>query len=212
MLLAAWLGHALQPTRSLANELPPIDLQTQVPRSFAQWQPDDSTVPLIPDPTLQARIDSVYSQTLARTYVNPEGERVMLTIAYGSDQSSEATAVHRPEFCYSAQGFRVRPDGVAQVSLAHGAVTVQRLVGTLGRRIEPISYWVTLDHEATLPGIHRKLAQIRYGLNGLIADGMLVRVSTLDPVTARSYAVQDRFLRDLAEAVPPHVRQRYFGS
>jgi EpsI family protein len=212
MLLAAWLGHALQPTRSLAAELPPIDLQTQVPRSFAGWQLDESISPVLPDPTLQARIDSVYSQTLARTYVNARGERVMLTIAYGSDQSSEATAVHRPEFCYSAQGFRVKPAGEAQVPLAAGAVTVQRLVATLGGRVEPISYWVTLDREATLPGVHRKLTQLRYGLSGLVADGMLVRVSTIDSVAERSYAAQDRFLHDLADAVPAGMRARYFGS
>src|SRR5512139_2987092 len=106
MLMAAGLAQALKPTRQIADRLPAIDLQAQVPTAFAGWRLDPTTTPVVPDPTLQARLDSVYDQTLARSYVNAAGERVMLTIAYGRDQSSEATAVHRPEFCYGAQGFR----------------------------------------------------------------------------------------------------------
>jgi EpsI family protein len=136
----------------------------------------------------------------------------MLTIAYGRDQSSEATAVHRPEFCYGAQGFGIRSEGEAQVALPAGAaVHVQRLVGTLGPRVEPISYWVTLADQATLPGFGRKWAQLRLGLSGVVADGMLVRVSTIDRGEA-PYALQDRFLRDLAQSLPEPLRSRYFGS
>jgi EpsI family protein len=162
---------------------------------------------------VQAKLKSLYSQTLARTYVNASGERVMLTIAYGSDQSSEATAAHRPEFCYGAQGFKVRAKGVQSVPLDGGSsVTVQRLVGILGRRIEPISYWVTLAQTAALPGIDRKWWQIKLGLAGYIADGMLVRVSTIGGLAKSPYATQDRFLHDLALALPTPVRSRYFGA
>lgn len=212
MLLAAWLAQVLKPTRQLAQQLETIHLMEQVPRAFAGWREDESTVPVLPDPTLQARLDTVYDQTLARSYVNAGGERVMLTIAYGRDQSSEATAVHRPEFCYGAQGFSVRGNGIERVPLEAGAVTVQRLVGTLGTRVEPISYWVTLADQATLPGFGRKWAQLRLGLSGYVADGMLVRVSTLGMPAGRAYSAQDRFLQDLARAVPRGVRARYFGA
>jgi EpsI family protein len=210
MVLAACLAHVLKPTQQLASQLAAIRLIEQVPSSFAGWRLDESTVPVLPDPTLQARLDSVYDQTLARSYVNAGGERVMLTIAYGRDQSSEATAVHRPEFCYGAQGFRVRGNGVERVEVGGGSVAVQRLVGTLGQRVEPISYWVTLADQATLPGFGRKWAQLRLGLSGYVADGMLVRVSTLG-MPASPYSAQDRFLRDLARALPSDVRTRYFG-
>jgi EpsI family protein len=212
MLLAVGLAQALKPTRQMADRLPLIDLQAQVPAAFAGWRLDTGMAPVLPDPSLQARLDSVYDQTLARSYVNAQGERVMLTIAYGRDQSSEATAVHRPEFCYGAQGFRVRGAGVEQVALRSGAVTVQRLVGQLGTRVEPISYWVTLAEQATLPGVGRKWAQLRMGLAGEVADGMLVRVSTLAAPGAAPYAAQDRFLQDLAQALPQALRPRYFGA
>lgn len=211
MLLAVALAQALKPTHQLADRLPAVHLASQVPATFAGWQLDPSVAPVLPDPTLQARLDSVYDQTLARSYVNGQGERVMLTIAYGRDQSSEVTAVHRPEFCYGAQGFRVRSSGVEQVALHQGKVTVQRLVGQLGQRTEPISYWVTLADRATLPGVGRKFEQMRMGLAGDVADGMLVRVSTLHTPGAVPYAVQDRFLQDLSRALPQAVRTRYFG-
>lgn len=213
MLLAVGLAQALKPERLMADRLTPIDLDAQVPQEFSGWRIDPDTAPVLPDPSLQQRLDSLYDQTLARTYVNAQGERVMLTIAYGRDQSSEATAVHRPEFCYGAQGFDIRGAGFGQVALPGGQVRVQRLVGTLGPRVEPISYWVTLADEATLPGVGRKLGQLRHGLAGEVADGMLVRVSTLaKPGTGMSYAAQDRFLHDLAGALPPAVRPRYFGA
>jgi len=85
-------------------------------------------------------------------------------------------------------------------------------VGTLGQRVEPISYWVTLADQATLPGFNRKWTQMRLGLAGYVADGMLVRVSTIGMPASGPYAAQDRFLQDLARALPSDVRARYFGT
>ncbi|HEX3140633.1 MAG TPA: EpsI family protein [Rhizobacter sp.] len=211
MLLAACLAILLKPTQQLADRLQAVHLSQQVPSAFAGWRVDETTVPVLPDPALQASVESIYDQTLARSYVNARGERVMLTIAYGRDQSSESTAVHRPEFCYGAQGFQVRTRGVDHVALGDGAIAVQRLVGTMGQRVEPISYWVTLADQATLPGLGRKWAQLRLGLAGYVADGMLVRVSTIGMPAGAPYAAQDRFLQDLARALPSDVRNRYFG-
>jgi EpsI family protein len=212
MVLAALAGEWLRPGLRLAEVKPRITLEQQVPESFGEWRLDRSIAPVVPDPGLQAMLDTLYSQTLARTYINASGQRVMLSIAYGSDQSNEATAVHRPEFCYSAQGFRVQAVGTERINIAGTQVPVARLVGQLGQRVEPITYWVTLDEAATLPGLGRKLQQIRYGLKGQIPDGMLVRVSSLSPSLPESFAMQQRFLEQLHAAVPVQVRTRYFGA
>ena len=212
MVVAAVVGELLRPTQRLADLKPRITLDQQVPEAFGEWQLDRSIRPVVPDPALQAMLDVLYSQTLARTYINARGQRVMLSIAYGSDQSNEATAVHRPEFCYSAQGFRVRGAGSTHLSIGGTQVPVARVVAQLGQRIEPITYWVTLDEAATLPGVGRKLQQIRYGLQGQIPDGMLVRVSTISSVLDEAFAVQQRFLEQLHAAVPAAVRTRYFGA
>ncbi|MBK7005654.1 MAG: EpsI family protein [Burkholderiales bacterium] len=73
----------------------------------------------------------LYSSTLQHLYQHA-GQRVMLSIAYGSDKSSEATSVHRPEFCYSAQGFKVRNFGEAKLNIGTKQLQVQRLYALLG--------------------------------------------------------------------------------
>ena len=212
MVLAAAVGEFMRPSYRLSEHKPPIKLATQIPEAFGDWKVDRSIVPVLPDPGLQAALDVLYSQTLARTYVNSEGQRMMLSIAYGSDQSNEATAVHRPEFCYSAQGFRVQSVGKGSWQIGASSVPVAHLVASLGQRIEPITYWVTLDEKATLPGFGRKLEQIRYGLKGEIPDGMLVRISSISGSVTQAFAMQQRFMAQLYAAVPANVRTRYFGA
>jgi EpsI family protein len=202
----------LRPTQRTSDIKGPVDLAAQVPRSLGDWREDQTVRPLLPDPALQATLDQSYSQVLARTYINPLGQRVMLSVAYGNDQSSKATAVHAPEFCYRSQGFEVVDGGEHVLKLGGHSLRAQRLLARQGPRVEPITYWVTLDEAATLPGWRRKLQQLQLGLGGVIADGMVVRVSTLGLPDADSYDLQARFLSQWFSAMPADVRHRYFGA
>ena len=212
LAVAAFAGEALRPQQRLADLKPKINLDVQIPRIFGEWKEDATMVPILPKPEIQAALDALYSSALARTYVNAAGQRVMLSVAYGSDQGSETTAVHRPEFCYSAEGFEVDDLGEDEVGIAGRSLAVRRLMGVRGQRRESITYWVTLDDTATLPGVGRKLAQIRYGFRGEIPDGMLFRVSSMGMSETESFALQDRFLNDLAGTMDPSIRKRYFGG
>lgn len=212
LAVAPWASRQMTPRVHLAKTLPPIDLAAQLPEKFGEWREDVSNAQVLPDPTVQAQLDSLYSQVLTRTYVNQAGQHVMLTVAYGSDQNSEATAAHRPEFCYRAQGFEIRDLGLGRLTMQGHELITRRLVGTYQSRVEPISYWVTLADKSTLPGVGRKLAQISYGLRGEIADGMLVRVSTIGSDMEKGFEVQAEFIRAMEQAVAPTFRARYFGS
>lgn len=209
---APWVSQQMTPRVYLAKILPPIHLDTQLPQKFGEWREDVSNAQVLPDPTVQAQLDLLYSQVLTRTYVNRAGQQVMLTIAYGSDQNSEATAAHRPEFCYRAQGFEIRDIGLAKLTMKGHELITRRLVGSYNGRIEPISYWITLADRATLPGLGRKLAQINYGLRGEVADGMLVRVSTIGADLDGGFAIQGEFIRAMEQAIAPTFQARYFGS
>lgn len=204
-------AEALRPRRRAADTLPPISLEAQIPPAFAGWRIDRSQVPVLPDPELQARLDKIYTQVLARTYNDAQGRRVMVSIAYGADQGSDATSVHRPEFCYVSQGFAIRTVGTDSISVDGHPLTVRRLVGSFGARVEPISYWVTLNDRAVLPGVERKIEQIELGLRGQIPDGMLVRVSSIGGDLRREFDLQTAFVNDLAQSMPPALRTRYFG-
>lgn len=211
MCAAAGLGVALTPHRRMAGAGPRFALETMIPRSFGAWRIDPAIVPLQPDPAQQGMLERLYDQTLSRTYVNGDGERVMLSIAYGGDQS-RALQLHLPEVCYVAQGFEMLRVGDARLATAYGALPVKRLVARLNARNEPITYWITIGGKPTAPGVRQKLQRLAYGLSGRIPDGMLVRVSTIEADAAAAYRVQDRFVGALLGALGGAGRQRLIGA
>ncbi|MES2716508.1 MAG: exosortase-associated protein EpsI, B-type [Pseudomonadota bacterium] len=212
LLMVAGAGAAVlgRPTRHMADQVGMPDLERMFPRSFGTWRVDTSMPVILPSPDVQALLDKIYNQVLSRTYVNAEGQRIMLSVAYGGDQS-DGTSAHRPEVCYPAQGFAITSNQVASVPLAQGLLPVRRLMSNLGPRHEPITYWVVVGGEIVTTGIGQKLAQMRYGLRGVIADGMLVRVSSIGNDMAQGHAMQERFIADLSRQLDPRAGARVFG-
>lgn len=208
---SAAFGQWARPTRRMADMGPRLDLEAAIPRSFKDWQIDANVPVLLPAPDVQAQLDAIYNQVLARTYADGRGNQVMLSIAYGGDQS-KGTRAHRPEVCYPAQGFDLMAQRADQLPLPMGQLPVRRLVTRLGSRIEPVTYWIVVGEQVATSGTQQKLAEMRYGLQGLIPDGLLMRVSTLDGDAQRAWQVQARFVADLASAIDPTRRSRFIGS
>ena len=211
MFAASAAAVVLRPTQKIAEQGPKVELEAMIPKRFADWQVDPGIVPIAASPDVQAKLDEIYNQLLSRTYINSKGQRIMLSIAYGGDQSGDKTQVHRPEYCYSAQGFQLSDVKEEQLSTSHGLLPVRRLHATQGNRNEPITYWITIGDNVTLPGLGRKLIQLRYGLTGKVPDGMLVRVSSIDQSTASAYQLQDRFVSDMLAAINEQDRVRVAG-
>ncbi len=88
MLAAAGLAYALTPRERIADQGPKIDLETMIPKQFGQWKLDETVLPLIADPQQQALINKIYNQTLSRTYLNQQGDRVMLSIATAATRAT----------------------------------------------------------------------------------------------------------------------------
>lgn len=208
---SAAFGQLARPTRRMADMGPRLDLEAAIPREFKGWQIDRNVPVLLPAPDVQAQLDAIYNQVLARTYADGRGNQVMLSIAYGGDQS-KGTRAHRPEVCYPAQGFDLMAQRSGEVALPMGQLPVRRLVTRLGSRIEPVTYWIVVGEQVATSGTQQKLAEMRYGLQGLIPDGLLMRVSTLDGDADRAWQVQARFVADLAGAIDPTRRSRFIGS
>jgi len=211
MLAAAGMALALKPTRKIADTEPRIDLQAIIPKTFGGWKIDETITPLIANPEQQAMINKIYNQTLIRTYVNSSGDRVMLSIAYGGDQS-DAMAVHKPEICYPAQGFQILKNATDTFSTGEGNIPVKRLVAVQGQRIEPITYWTTVGDVVAVSGWKWKLDQMKYGLTGKIPDGLLFRISSIQADDTAAYRIQDAFARDLLKAMSPSGRRRIIGN
>jgi EpsI family protein len=207
----AGLAHALRPTHYLSDRLGKPVLDSLFPASFGAWRIDPNVPVVLPSPETQALLDTIYNQTLGRTYVDDRERRVMLSVAYGGDQS-DATKAHVPEVCYPAQGFRISRNERGELDLGGRKVPVRLLMSQLGSRFEPITYWLVIGDRVTVSRTEQKLVQFRLGLRGYIPDGMLVRVSSFDEDMARGHALQAEFLRDMALAVPVAARDRVFGS
>lgn len=210
MLATAGMALALKPTDKIADAGPKLDLETLIPKSFGDWKLDETVVPLIANPEQTALINKIYNQTLTRTYVNSRNERIMLSIAYGGDQSDNM-AVHKPEVCYPAQGFQILKNTTGTFSTGATEIPVKRLVATQGRRIEPITYWTTVGDTVAVSGIEWKLNQLKYGLTGKIPDGLLFRISSIQSDDAAAYRLQDEFSRDLLSALTPAGQARIVG-
>jgi len=221
LLASLILGVAMAGTSALTGALTPkqkvvavhdrFDLDAMIPKRFGNWMVDNSVVPLTPDETQKELIATLYDQTLARTYVNDAGQHVMLSIAYGGDQSKQLQ-LHLPEVCYVAQGFDMVQDHNAELDTHFGSVPVKRLVARQNARNEPITYWVTIGDKAVMSGLGQKYQRFLYGLTGKIPDGMLVRVSTIEADEHNAYRVQDRFVNQMLDAMSPRDRLRLLGA
>jgi exosortase B len=190
---------------------PAPDLEAIVPAAFGDWRIDPDVVQVAPAPDVQANLDRLYRQIVSRTYVNGQGERMMLTIAHGGDQS-DALKAHRQEACYAAQGFQIRSLERGELSTAGRTIPVTRMHAVRGDRSEPVTYWFTMGDRVVHGRLERLRVQVENGLAGRIPDGMLVRVSSLSTDVPRAHAAQQSFVAALMGATPANQMARFVGA
>ena len=211
MLASAALATQLRLTISIADELPPIDLKAMVPAGFGNWQEVPDLSNQIVDPTQKQELQEIYSQTLLRTYSNPNGYRVMLSIAYGKNQRRKLQ-LHRPEVCYPAQGFALFSNQPGKLELPGQPIAVTRLETSLGQRFEPVTYWTVVGNHITANQNEKRIVEAGYAIRGRIPDGMLVRISSIDKDTAAAFAIQSQFAKAMVQAIAPKHRDRFAGK
>lgn len=210
MIGASVAAVALRPSVKIADELSAISLELMVPKDFGEWREEPQTLIQVVNPQTQQILDRIYSQMLSRTYTNASGYRIMLSLAYGSDQRGSMQA-HKPEVCYPAHGFTLHRNEATRIATAYGEIPARRLLTTHGRRHEPVTYWFTVGDQAVLSTTQKRLVELRFGLTGRIPDGMLFRISSVDDDSAQAYRMQEQFVNQLLVAVPPGERKRLSG-
>ena len=215
LALAALMCSASVASIGIRNRVPSdglgIQLKTAVPTEFGDWVALKDEPAQLVNPQTKAILDSIYSQLLTRTYVHKDGYRVMLSLAYGDDQTGGLQA-HRPEVCYPAQGFKVTSVSEGALPTAYGAIEVRRLTTVLKSRREPVTYWLTIGDEVIRDRLQKRLAAIRLAFTGQIPDGLLFRASSIDDDPARAFAMQQRFVADMMSAVKdPETRRKLSG-
>jgi len=210
MFAASGAAIVARPGARLADERPAIALESAIPRQFGDWREAPLGIVQVVNPQTQELLDKLYSQILTRTYVGANGYRIMLAIAYGSDQRG-ALQAHKPEVCYPAQGFALQKNEAGSLATAYGNIPVRRLLTSLGPRHEPVTYWFTVGDTAIQGKLQKRLADLRYGLTGRIPDGMLFRISSIDADPVQAYRFQDQFVDQLLAVVSGDERKRLSG-
>lgn len=211
MALTALASVALRPKVDPAVQVrAAVPLESLFPLVVGAWQLDPTAVAPIRPAFERARQFQMYDQVLERTYADPQGRRIMLSVAYGRQQSV-GLQMHRPEVCYRAGGFVISDVNEHRLAVNGQTLPVTRLLASMPGRPEPITYWRLLGEQVVVSESGFRLGEWRWG-GGVLMDGLLVRVSSMDSDLAAAWQVQADFVVQLAAAMNPAQRRRVFGA
>jgi len=196
----------------MARTAEAFDIDKNIPRQFGEWMPVPG-VRIVEPPGSDTLSHEIYNQEIGRGYVDRDGHVIMLLIAYGASQS-DRLQLHRPEICYTAQGFRVSKPFETAFSYRVGLppMSLMHLVAQREGRVEPVSYWMRIGNDVATGIIARQVLKLKYGLRGFIPDGALIRVSTVGVSEEAAFALEAKFIEDLMNAVDPAARNFLVGD
>lgn len=209
MLASALLAPILASRAAAGPERPP-DLESLVPAVMGNWRLNGVREAMTPATDESGGDGFGFERLLRRTYVDPQGERVMLLIGWSGRQSG-ALKPHRQEICYGAQGAEIRDLHRDRLALGAGFLEVTRLFAVAPARGEPVTYWLTLGDRVVNSPVSWLNAQLSLGLRGDAAQGLLVRVSSLSRTPERAYRLHDSLIAALLAHLPPSERWRFAG-
>jgi EpsI family protein len=208
---AAGAAYGLTPRRRLSL-LAGRSLARIVPSAFGQWTSEDVTDLVAPaaEGTLASRL---YGQTVERKYRRASSDtEIMMLIAHGDTQTSELQ-LHRPEVCYPAFGFEISANRATLLPLS-GAVTLpaRSLVAEAPQRRENIVYWTRLGEFLPVNGREQRADRLKTAFTGVVADGVLARLSIVaaDPLSA--FESIQGFVPDLITAMAASSRAVLIGT
>lgn len=183
-----------------------------LPMNFGDWQGVDNSGRAMVNPVQEQRLMELYTETLARAYVNKRTGRVMMvSVAYGKDQSTD-TQLHTPEQCYPSQGFKVLDRADHDIQTPFVTIPAVRMQTTLGdQRAEPLTYFIRVGNELVRGSKDRNLARLDMAIKGYLVDGMLFRVSEVT-TASDSHALQEQFIKDMLVSLSAEARGRVIGG
>ena len=211
MLATAILSMTLKPTQKVANSTENVNLEKIIPKEFGDWKVVSTVIPIQLSEAQEKLIKKLYQQSLSRTYLNNQQQRVMLSVVYGGEQS-DSLQVHKPEMCYQAQGFDILKIVKSKLSTKYGQIPIKRVLAVQGNRNEPITYWFTVGNRVVSNNFDFKLQQLNYGLRGEIPDGILFRISSINSDETEAYKLEDKFVIDLLKVISVKDRVRLMGA
>ncbi|WP_375391712.1 exosortase-associated protein EpsI, V-type [uncultured Sphingomonas sp.] len=204
-LLAAGGVAAARVPHVVARPVRKAELEKLVPRQIGDWRyRDESGLVLPPSDALS---DALYSGLVTRTYAAPNRDPVMLLVAYSNKQDG-MMQVHRPEVCYPAGGYKLTSTRPVEIPNGLGGTIPANSFSADGiSRTEQVLYWTRVGSYFPVSWTRQRLAVMQANIDGVIPDGVLVRISTLAPDMASALPDLTAFAAALVRAAPPVGRR-----
>jgi EpsI family protein len=184
-----------------------------IPNQFGDWVYLPERQGRVVNPVQEEELMKLYSETVAKTFIHkPTGRAIMLSIAYGRNQSTDVQ-IHTPEQCYPSQGFKVENRADHDLATPYGNIKTVRLQTSMGaQRKEPLTFFLRVGDQIARGSKERNLARLSMAIHGYLIDGMLFRVSEISSDAPSSFKLQDQFIQDLLASVNEQDRARLIGS
>ncbi len=217
MLAAISVAYAMTPTVPAAP--PGQELAASVPTAFAGWREMPSALAQADLSTADdgtRSLEQPYDDVLMRTYVNQQGQQIMMALAFAREQRQDVK-LHLPEICYPAQGYNVLKLNRAGLQIEPGRAPIEgkHMLAMGNNRMEAVSYWVRIGDAYPQGGLSMRMKILRDGLAGKVSDGILVRASMVirdESEAADAYALEQQFLSQLVAAANPRGHALVAGA
>ena len=214
------IGGALAATAAMAPLLTPRNgpvtqsrsgrLDRIMPDTIGPWQRSGLEGVLIPKG--EQRDGEAYDDVITRYFVSNSAAPILLLIAYGSAQAGNA-ALHRPEVCYPAAGFKLRKWPDLSIPLqGRPAIAARSLTALATSRVEEILYWSRIGNEFPTSSIGQRWSTLSQSLSGSIPDGILVRISTINQDRDRAVPTLKAFAKELLSSGDAELHQFLTGG
>ena len=210
-VLGAGAGLIAKPSRKMSRT-GKLSLEKNIPEIVGSYQ-GNSFSDMLAGAEPGSLTDRLYDQTVARRYRNQKsGQIIDMLVAHGPDQSNE-NQLHRPEVCYPAFGYQILASKQEQIALGRGGqLPARELHTSIGDRKETIIYWTRLGDSLPTSGSEQRLDRVKLALHGIVADGVLVRFSSVDTGMGTSSREIQNFIKDFVTALSPQVKVALLGE
>lgn len=210
-LTAVGAAYALKPRKRLIL-LAEGKMASLLPLTLDDWSAENADG-LVQPKSEDSLAAALYSEMVGRIYHEAStGKAVMMLVAYG-DTQSDLLQLHRPETCYPALGFNLVSTKATELPLPGGlALPVRRVVATTRDRQENIVYWTRMGEYLPRSGGEQREVRLRTAIAGYIPDGALIRFSVIGNDESDAFALMNRFILKLLEAIPTTKRKALIGT
>ncbi|MEL7491510.1 MAG: exosortase C-terminal domain/associated protein EpsI [Pseudomonadota bacterium] len=186
MAMAAVATAVVRPAAPIEVAAP--DLDQLLPEKIDEWR----RIPLS-DAVLPAEASLLPGEAVAyRAYRNTLGRVVTLVVAYGPPLG-DSVRLHRPERCYTAQGFQISRRRISQLTVDDQKIATVHMLAQNPTRNEAVSYWLRSGPSFMTHAQFQQFLLFKRGIAQPL-DGALIRVSTKG-ADAAQFAIHEEFLR-----------------